>query len=89
MREAQDGIRLPCHPIPCRMRFDHPDDHPDDRSVSVWAVWTDKASNVSSLDPSRAIQSDAEHPTRNRKVELESLLAGRGQVQLPTSLRWR
>jgi ANTAR domain len=27
----------PCHPIMCRMRLDHPDDHPDDRSVSVWS----------------------------------------------------
>jgi hypothetical protein len=33
------------------------------------AVWTDEASNVSSLDPSGAIQIDAEHPSRNRKVE--------------------
>ncbi len=41
------------------------------------------------LYPSGAGQVDAEHPSRNRKVELESLLAGRGQVQLPTSLRWR
>jgi hypothetical protein len=32
------------------------------------AVWTDEPSNVSSLDPSGAIQIDAEHPTRNRKV---------------------
>jgi hypothetical protein len=32
------------------------------------AVWTDEASNVSRLDPSGAIQADAEHPTRNRKV---------------------
>jgi len=29
------GTRLPCHPILCRMRFDHPVDHPDDRSGSV------------------------------------------------------
>jgi hypothetical protein len=28
---------LPWHPILCRMRFDHPDDHPDDPSVSVWS----------------------------------------------------
>jgi len=28
------------------------------------AVWTDGACNVSSLDPSGAIQVDAEHPTR-------------------------
>jgi hypothetical protein len=32
------------------------------------AVWTDSASNLSSLDPSGAIQIDAEHPSRNRKV---------------------
>jgi NADPH:quinone reductase-like Zn-dependent oxidoreductase len=32
------------------------------------AVWTDEASNVSRLDPSRADQADAKHPTRNRKV---------------------
>src|SRR4029450_1500720 len=32
------------------------------------AVWTDGPSNVSSLDPSGAVQIDAEHPSRNRKV---------------------
>jgi hypothetical protein len=32
------------------------------------AVWTDEASNLSSLDPSGAVQIDAEHPSRNRKV---------------------
>jgi hypothetical protein len=32
------------------------------------AVWTDEASNVSRLDPSGADQTDAEHPTRNRKA---------------------
>jgi hypothetical protein len=32
------------------------------------AVWTDWAGNVSRLDPSGAIQADAEHPSRNRKV---------------------
>jgi hypothetical protein len=46
--------------------LDHPFDHPDDPSVSVW---TDEASNVSRPDPSGADQIDAEHPTRNRKVE--------------------
>jgi hypothetical protein len=30
-----DLARLPWHPIICRMRLDHPDDHPDDRSASV------------------------------------------------------
>jgi hypothetical protein len=32
------------------------------------AVWTDAASNVSRLDPSGAVQVDAEYPARNRKV---------------------
>jgi hypothetical protein len=32
------------------------------------AIWTDEAPNVSRLDPSGAIQADAEHPTRNPKV---------------------
>jgi hypothetical protein len=31
-------------------------------------VWTDGASNVSRLDPSGAVQVDADHPSRNRKV---------------------
>jgi hypothetical protein len=33
------------------------------------AVWTDEASDVSRLDPSGADQADAEHPSRNRKVD--------------------
>jgi hypothetical protein len=33
------------------------------------AVWTDGAFNVSRPDPSGAIQADAEHPSRIRKVE--------------------
>jgi hypothetical protein len=32
------------------------------------AIWTDEAPDVSRLDPSGAVQVDAEHPTRNRKV---------------------
>jgi hypothetical protein len=32
------------------------------------AVWTDDAAHVSRLDPSGAIQADAEHPSRNPKV---------------------
>jgi hypothetical protein len=32
------------------------------------AVWSDSAPNVSRLDPSGAVQIDAENPTRNRKV---------------------
>jgi hypothetical protein len=33
------------------------------------AVWSDSASNVGRLDPSGAVQVDAEHPSRNRMVE--------------------
>src|SRR5918996_931528 len=33
------------------------------------AVWTESASDVSRLDPSGAVQVDAEHPARSRKVE--------------------
>jgi hypothetical protein len=36
------------------------------------AAWTDGSSNVSRLDPSGAVQVDAEHPARNRKVERKS-----------------
>jgi hypothetical protein len=50
------------------MRFDHPDDHPDDPSVSVWSRLDEVAANLSRLDPSGAVQIDAEHPSRNRKV---------------------
>jgi hypothetical protein len=32
------------------------------------AVWTDDAGNVSRLDPSGAVEVDAEHPSRNQKV---------------------
>jgi hypothetical protein len=32
------------------------------------AVWTDDACNVSRLDPSGAVEVDAEHPARDRKV---------------------
>jgi hypothetical protein len=33
------------------------------------AVWTDAAPNVSRQDPTSAVQVDAEHLARNRKVE--------------------
>src|SRR5215218_11345281 len=36
------------------------------------AIWTDEAGNVSRPDPSGATWSDAEHPTRNRKVEVRA-----------------
>ena len=38
------------------------------RLLPSGAVWTDEPSDVSSLDPSGAVQSDAEHPSCNRKV---------------------
>src|SRR5918996_5411476 len=40
------------------------------------AIRTDEASNVSRLDPSGAVQVDAEHPSRNRKVEGSNPLQG-------------
>jgi hypothetical protein len=40
------------------------------------AIWTDEAGNVSRLDPSGAVQIDAEHPSRNRKVEGSSPSSG-------------
>jgi hypothetical protein len=39
------------------------------------AVWTDEASNVSRPDPACAIQVDAEHPSRNRKVEASTAVS--------------
>src|SRR4029450_1432887 len=65
VRPGRNVMSLPCHPILYRMRLDHPDDHPDDPSGSVW---TDGAANVSRLDPSGAVQVDAEHLARNRRV---------------------
>ena len=40
------------------------------------AVWTDEAPNMSRLDPSGAVQIDAEHSTRNRKVKGSSVAVG-------------
>src|SRR4029453_2378721 len=40
------------------------------QTILLWpsgAVWTDRASNVSGLDPSGAVQADAEHPPRDRR----------------------
>jgi hypothetical protein len=50
------------------MRLDHPFDHQTILLDPSGAVWTDDAAHVSRLDPSGAIQADAEHPSRNRKV---------------------
>jgi hypothetical protein len=36
------------------------------------AVWTDEALNVSRLDPSGAYWVDAEHPSRNRNVQVNA-----------------
>ena len=40
------------------------------------AVWTDGPTNVSRLDPSGAVQVDAQNPTRNRKVDGSSANSG-------------
>ena len=42
------------------------------------AVWTDEASNVSRLDPTGAVQADAEHPSRNRVGDWMPIGATRG-----------
>ena len=44
-------------------------DHPDDPTGPSWIRPDDETSNVSRPDPSGADQTDAEHPTRKRKVE--------------------
>jgi len=46
------------------------------------AIWTDEASNVSSLDPSGAVQADCEHPSRNRKVVGSNPTSGSTNQQL-------
>jgi hypothetical protein len=57
------------------MRLDHSDDHPDDPSASVWSGLDDEGSDVSRLDPSGAVQADAEHPTPSGKVVGSTLTA--------------
>jgi hypothetical protein len=48
-----------------------------------------KASSVSRLDPSGAVQVDAEHPSRNRKVAgLNSTLRSKQQKARPPGARW-
>jgi hypothetical protein len=44
------------------------------------AIRTDEAPNLSRLDPSGADQTDAEHPTRNRKSVPHVLRAGVSHV---------
>jgi hypothetical protein len=44
-----------------------------DPNLAVDTVWTESASNLSSLDPSGAYWVDAEHPTRNRKVAVQAI----------------
>jgi hypothetical protein len=59
---------LPCHPTSCRMRLIIPMIIQTIGLDPSRAVWTESASNLSSLDPSGAVQIDAEHPSRNPKV---------------------
>jgi hypothetical protein len=46
------------------------------------AVWTDEAPNASRQDPSGAVQVDAEHLARNRKVEGSNPSSGSTNQQL-------
>jgi hypothetical protein len=46
----------------------HRFDHPDDPTGPSRSHGTDEAPNVSKPDPTGAVQFDAEHPARNRKV---------------------
>src|SRR5215217_5629862 len=55
------------------MRLDHPFDHPDDRSGSVWNIWTDGPPNLSRLDPAGAVQVDPERPARNRTAAVRQV----------------
>jgi hypothetical protein len=55
---------LLCHPILCRMRLEHPDDHQTDKTILLdpsGAVWADDAPNLSRPDPTGADQINAEH----------------------------
>jgi hypothetical protein len=69
MNERRVNLCSPCHPTSCRMRLIIPMIIQTIGLDPSGAIWTDAASNVSSLDPSGAVQVDAEHPSRNRKVE--------------------
>jgi hypothetical protein len=51
------------------------------------AVWTDEALNVRRLDPSGAVQIDAEHPSRNRKVVGSNPTSGSTNQQLRGPIR--
>jgi hypothetical protein len=53
------------------------------------AVWTDGPSNVSRLDPSCAVQVDAEHPARNRQGEGSDLLGPSRRLRsAPGRIEW-
>ena len=53
------------------------------------SVWIDEAPNVSRLDPSGAVQVDAEHPARNRKVEGPNPSSGsKAPGQWPACFAW-
>jgi hypothetical protein len=82
----RSGSCLPWHPIIRRMRLDHPFDHPDDPFVSVGSR-LDRQPNVSRLDPSGAVQVDAEHPSRNRKGGGDLSPRAPEPLQLSTYLR--
>ena len=70
------------HPILCRMRMIIPMIIQTIGLEPSGAVWTDAASHVSRIDPSGAVQADAEHPTRNRKVVGSNPTSGSTSSQL-------
>jgi hypothetical protein len=76
------SVRLPCHPICVGCALIIPMIIQTIGLDPSGAVWTDEASNLSSLDPSGAIQVDAEHPSRNRKVVGSNSTSGSTNQQL-------
>jgi hypothetical protein len=65
------------------MALDHPFDHPDDPSLSVWSRLDRRAIQREQARSSWSIQIDAEHPSRNRKVNGSSWASG---TAVPPSL---
>jgi hypothetical protein len=53
------------------------------------AVWSDWPSHVSRLDPSGAVQIDAEHPSRNRKVDGSNPTSGSKTAGQSRRMAWQ
>ena len=76
------GFRLPWHPISVGCALIIPMIIQTIGLYPSGAVWTDEAGSVSRLDPSGAVQVDANHPTRNRKVEGSTPTSGSTDQQV-------